>query len=358
MGDKSGIEWTDATWNPTLGCDKVSPGCTHCYAIREAHRHAANPNPKVAAAFAGLTQIQGGRPNWTGQVNLLPDRLDQPLRWQRPRRVFLDSLSDLFHAEVPFEYLDRVFAVMAIAWHHQFQILTKRPERMLKYFEASPFVLSERWKAEARLIGEEFKFAHRLDIPPGWPLNNVWLGVSTEDQKTANARIPLLLQCPAVIRWVSAEPLLGPLDLTKIKLRQLDEHREAWTDALAGANFVCDSHAEADVSTNRIDWVVAGGESGPGARPMHPDWARGLRDDCQAAGVPYLFKQWGEFLPSEDALQLGKSGGHFYFPRDPEVKVGPIPQRMDRVGKKAAGRVLDGREWNEYPADNGARGRS
>jgi protein gp37 len=279
MSTSSKIEWTETTWNPVLGCDRVSPGCDNCYAITQARIRGANPNPKVAEAFVGLTHETGTRVDWTGQVNLLPERLMQPTKWRKPRRVFVNSLADMFHDDVPDSFIDSVFAVMADCPQHTFQLLTKRHARMRSY-------LSRTWPE---------------------PLPNVWVGVSAEDQHWATIRVHALLATPAAVRWVSAEPLLGPIDLRNLRLGN-----GPVIDALCGD--VKSSKGEIYAACpGSVSWVVAGGESGAGARPMHPDWARALRDQCSAAGVPFFFKQWGG------------------------------------VNKKRAGRQLEGRTWDEMP---------
>lgn len=313
MGDKTGIEWTDATWNPVTGCDKVSPGCDRCYAETFAERWRGTRGHYFETGF---------------DVQLRPDKLDLPLRWTKPRRIFVNSMSDLFHDKVPDEYIARVFAVMALADHHTFQLLTKRHGRMRSLLNSREFgmMFQEAWENEPGPDGPEA-------YSPPWPLPNVWLGVSAEDQKRADLRIPALLDTPAAVRWISVEPLLGPVNLH--------------TDPIeAGTPFW----------GSQLDWVVVGGESGPGARPMHPDWARSLRDQCVAAGVPFLFKQWGEFRPVvpsdgdvtpdryvqcetgrsvDDDGMWNVSGGHWC--------------AMRKLGKKRAGRALDGRTWDQYP---------
>ncbi len=233
MSDKSGIEWTDATWNPTTGCVKVSAGCKFCYAKHKAW-------PRLAAMSTG---VYTGRKFEDVQVH--PERLDQPLRWTKPRMIFVNSMSDLFHEDIPDEFIKRVFSVMAMADQHIFQVLTKRPMRMrdfMREWAAAPHP----GRAATSLNGRLF------------PLTNVWLGVSVENQETADERIPLLLETPAAVRWLSCEPLLGPIDLF---------HR------------------------NLLNWVVVGGESGPKARPMDEGWCRKILADCQEWGVPFLFKQ-------------------------------------------------------------------
>lgn len=298
MSDKTGIEWTEATWNPVTGCTKVSQGCKHCYAEREWARLSANPK---ATAYFGRA---------FGDVKCHPERLDQPLRWKRPRRIFVNSMSDLFHEDVPCGFIDRVFAIMAQSPQHTFQVLTKRPERMLEYM-THPVRLNMWADANIPLISS---------VWGDFPLPNVWLGVSVEDQDTADERIPLLLQTPAAVRWVSAEPLLGPVDLEFGEIDIALEKDGFGNSAILGG----------------IDWVVVGGESGPKARPMHPDWARSLRDQCAASGVPFLFKQWGEFAPN-------------WFNDDDGEKI-PGSEWIDRMGKKMAGRLLDGFQHDGYPS--------
>lgn len=262
---KSNIEWTDEVWNPVTGCTKVSQGCKHCYAEREWPRLT-----RLVPAYAGRA---------FSDVRCHPERLDQPLRWRRPRRVFVNSMSDLFHEAVPEDFILSVFVTMAAARQHTFQVLTKRADRMRD--------LLTRWRNSGLVLREGC----------GVNLRNVWLGVSVEDQRAADERIPLLLETPAAVRWISAEPLLGALDLTRIGGDQFGWGR---LNALDGLRYVraiqneCGSEWQTE-PINHLDWVVAGGESGPNARPMHPAWVRSLRDQCAAAGVPFLFKQWGEW---------------------------------------------------------------
>ncbi|OGT55081.1 MAG: hypothetical protein A3E01_10110 [Gammaproteobacteria bacterium RIFCSPHIGHO2_12_FULL_63_22] len=287
MGDKSKIEWTDATWNPVTGCTHVSEGCRNCYAERVL--------PRTGQSF--------------DKVVCHPDRLNAPLHWRKPRRIFVNSLSDLFHEDVPDEFIAKVFLTMLSAKRHTFQILTKRPQRMLELLEkpSSAFPL-------AMMVGDT--------------LPNVWLGISCEDQQTADERIPLLLQTPAAVRFISAEPLLGKIDLSVI----------------GGKSAV--AYRMVRLEPRRLDWVIVGGESGPHARPMHPNWARRLRDQCQAAGVPFFFKQWGEWAedPMLDCGRGDKSHSR-------QVASGGLCNSiwMTRFGKKAAGRILDGRTWDEMP---------
>lgn len=355
MADKTPIEWTDATWNPIVGCSVISPGCTNCYAMRTAARLERMMPPErrgkaqLPHHYTALTQPSKAGPVWTGRVNIAPEHiLTAPLHWGRPRRIFVNSMSDLFHESVPDEWIDRVFAVMALSPQHTFQVLTKRPERMRQYFDqfessASARVRDICYRPERHFspaadptLGRVGKWPDRW---PGWPLPNVWLGVSVEDQRRVDERVPILLDTPAAIRWVSAEPLLGPLDLRDV---------HDGIDALRRR------------SGPTLDWVVAGGESGPNARPMHPDWARSLRDQCASAGVPFLFKQWGEWVSVLDR-DRDDPGWRADYPKHERIgnRVlnlaggsgfhGERVQIMQRVGKKAAGRLLDGVLHDAYP---------
>ena len=303
MSDKTKIEWTDATWNPVTGCTKVSQGCKHCYAERDWARL------QHLLRFAGRAFTE---------VVCHPERLDQPLRWLKPRRIFVNSMSDLFHEDVPDEFIDRVFAVMSLSYRHTFQVLTKRPGRMRDYMMRDPMTGALRdlaWQIAGWRNGQVTPF----------PRKNIWLGVSVEDQATADERIPLLLQTPAAVRWVSAEPLLGPIDLLRAGAIEMDS--VGCLTPGGGESF----------ARGLVDWIVVGGESGPKARPMHPDWARSLRDQCASADVAFLHKQNGEFA---SVSEVEGHGLHFVFPDGATVR---------RVGKKAAGRLLDGVQHDGYP---------
>lgn len=252
MADRSSIEWTDATWNPVWGCTKVSPGCDHCYA-------------------EAITNRFGG-PGAFEKVVLHPERLEKPLHWRKPRRVFVNSMSDLFHADVPNDFLVRVFAVMGVAAQHTFQVLTKRPGRMQHWLSQPAF-----WRAVERVscgLGRDLPDAYATGGFTSLP--NVWLGVSVEDQERADKRIPVLLDTPAAVHFISCEPLLGPVDLYQSVVAPLQRF-----------------HDEPNAEGGPIAWVIVGGESGPKARPMDVTWARSLRDQCRAAGVPVFVKQFG-----------------------------------------------------------------
>jgi protein gp37 len=305
----TGIEWTDATWNPVVGCDKVSQGCKFCYAkTLHDRRHRAHLAGKfVARQYAEPFE----------SIQLMYDRLTAPLHWREPKRIFVNSVSDLFHEDVPDQFIAAVFAVMALAPQHDFQILTKRPQRMRSW-------LADRDRLED-IYAQWPSVSGAPEEVTAWPLPNVWLGVSVENEDAARARIPALRATPAVVRFLSCEPLIGPIRTPDLR---------------------------------NIDWVIVGGESGSSEqqpRPMHPDWARLIRDECVAHGVPFLFKQWGDWSP--DA----------FWPRAPEIVLPPfLPPHirdvdsyaphdpapvivMRRVGKTRAGRVLDGRTWDEFP---------
>lgn len=320
MAEHSKIEWTDATWNPITGCSVVSPGCTNCYAMR-----LAGTRLQHHPSRAGLTTDTKAGPVWNGKVRLNEDWLTLPLRWKRPRRIFVCAHGDLFHENVPDEWIDKVFAIMALAARHQFQVLTKRSARMQRYLTHAKGRVGEivftnlmRWQGLAPpLRAEDWR---KNDDRP-WPLPNVWLGISAEDQRRADERIDDLLATPAAVRFVSAEPLLGPVDLTRHFHSPID-----FADAL--------------------HWVIVGGESGPGARPMHPAWARDLMRQCSDAGVPFFFKQWGDFLPDDQTSADCPYGTHFG-----DTPTGRFADNMAYcgVGKRRAGRLLDEREHNGMP---------
>lgn len=317
MSDNSKIPWTDASWGPVTGCTKVSQACKHCYAERNWPRLAHLP------IYAGRAFTD---------VACHPERLDQPLRWQRPRMIFVNSMSDLFHEDVPDEFIDRVFAVMALARQHTFQVLTKRPERMLAYLTRlgkSAKLLDE----AARTVGYTFEFKGQYLV--SWPISNVWLGVSIEDQKTADERIPLLLRTPAAVRFVSAEPLLEPVSFRWVKWHDYSSREPGF------------EHGHLD-GLKGIDWVIVGGESGPKARLMHPDWARKLRDECRQASVPFFFKQTGLW----QALEPGEAGKAEY-----HGKATRFGWNTTFVKTKGGGsELLDGRTWQAWPDKTSARG--
>lgn len=369
MSAKSGIEWTDATWNPTVGCTKVSPGCDHCYAetLVDTRMHPASRARASRLAQRVAETNDGGDslavltasylaeqpfPTSFDVVSLRSDKfLMLPLTWQSPRRVFVNSLSDLFHKDVPDEFIARVFAIMALAGQHTFQLLTKRHARMRSLL-SSPAFADEDDGLVAEWVG-------RLATSPcvdlgriGWPLPNVWGGVSVEDQDWTR-RVDALLRTPLAVRFLSVEPMLGPVRLCICDGAAFEVKEHPFI-----VNDRCPLHGAV-----RVDWVICGGESGPGARPMHPDWVRSLRDQCTTAGVPFLFKQWGNWAPDASGgvrngdVCMSPDGDTYTVDRDYICAHNESEGTWLRnVGKKAAGRMLvepDGsgsRTWDEYPA--------
>lgn len=360
MSDRTAIEWTatvnadgsvtpGATWNPIKArrkdtgkvgwhCERVSPACAHCYAAAMNRR-----NLKVGT---GLDYTRTSR----DLVDIFIDEkaLLAPLKWKRGRKVFVCSMTDLFAEFVPFELVDRVFAVMALASRHAFQVLTKRPDRMAEYMNESKIGRAGFVEGRAKAIARDVcKIMDGVYLK--WPLENVWLGCTCESQEWADKRIPHLLKCPAAVRFLSVEPMLGPV--------LVGEYLGSVLEDSAGID-------NRGWPLDGIDWVIAGGESGRNARPMHPDWARSLRDQCERAGVPFFFKQWGEWLPISDApievmqaanrykqtglLRSGASGDQVT--KELCDAQDDLPELCYRVGKHAAGRLLDEREWNELPA--------
>lgn len=303
-----GIGWTDTTWNFSNGCLRVSEGCRNCYAEGIAARF-SGPN----LPYEGLARMRSdGTPQWTGLVRVAPARLAAPLRWRRPRLIFADSMSDLFYEGLPDLTVAAVLGIMAAAPQHIFQVLTKRARRMAalvgrltaaECLDAAAGAL-EAFGEAAGGRAAQVAFARgraRYEAAGSvWPLPNVWMLVSVENQAAADERVPALVATPAAVRGLSCEPLLGAVNV------------RPWVHTL--------------------DWVIAGGEAGRHARPMSPAWPRGLRDQCEAAGVPYYFKQWGNWVPADD----------------------PGDAFMRRVPKRTAGRMLDGRRWDGMP-DAGLR---
>lgn len=382
MAERSAIEWTDATWNPITGCTVISAGCTNCYAMKLAGGRMKNHPSRV-----GLTTATKAGPVWNGTVRLNEQWLAQPLRWPAPRRIFVCAHGDLFHEDVPDEWIDRVFAIMALTPRHQFQVLTKRADRMAAYMrdragklarfmidryligDGDPIQKSSA-RAHSRAINADWPVASigDIDAPSDvtmrqWPLPNVWLGVSVEDQHAADERVPQLLATAAAVRFLSMEPLLGPVNiepwLAPWKACQECDDGEGYGNRCVSDRIPRDEQCPwkraIQISTEHppfsedgmpasitsevrtLHWVIVGGESGAGARPMHPGWVRSIRDQCLAAEVPFFFKQWGEWAP----LSLA------------EVPLAALPRtmpstrhlaggiEMTNLGKKLAGRMLD-----------------
>ena len=316
---KTRIEWADVTWSPATGCTPISEGCENCYARRMAKR---------LRGRCGYPKDEPFR------VTLQPERLEEPLKWRNPRRVFVCSMGDLFHEDVPFEYITQVFDVMcscsfdamcSMELGHTFMVLTKRPERIEKWL----CWMRESWS-------EDSPTNVTLEVE-GHFGRHIWLGVTAENQQRADERIPILLEIPAAVRFVSVEPMLGLVDLTGIRF-----DRNTIMNVLEGCgiNRLSPCQSIPNAFCEKINWVICGGETGPGARPMHPDWVRSLRDQCQDSGVPFFFKQHGEWLHETQGIDFHE--GHRYY-------VWPDESMSFRVGKKAAGRLLDSRTWDEMP---------
>ncbi len=337
------IQWTDETWNPVRGCSLVSEGCRNCCAMKTAARYNG-----PGQAYEGLTIDRGGGPKWTGEVRTVPKKLPEPLTWKRPRMVFVNSMSDLFHEDVPFDYVDQVFAVMALATRHTFQILTKRPERMQAYM-ATPLRLES-------IYAHWHSFSGGPQEADAWPLPNVWLGTSVENQKAADERIPHLLRTPAAVRFLSCEPLLGPVDLRRIELpkppktetqsavmpslrewaeknrvpttrevpvemlRPIHGHDER-IDALAGE--VLTELGLVFKLKDRIDWVIVGGESGDAARICHAEWIDSIVRQCRGAGVAVFVKQLGSHWARSHGWKSPKGDDPSEWPEDLRVREWP-----------------------------------
>lgn len=368
MADGTKIEWADATLNYVNGCSIESPGCTNCYAMKQAHRFPVRQ---------GLTVKTKGGMVWTGEVRENPRALEQALAWRRGRAIFWNAHGDLFHPSVPDAWIDRQFAVMALTPQHRHMILTKRSARMREYVGSLDGAVIKAFTPPHQHPSLDDRHAAFFAVvaphsPAEWPLPNVWLGVSVEDQTRADERIPDLLATPAAVRFISAEPLLGLMDLLMIDLAAVEAREEEPSgletlDALTGLHY--DGEGEVPGINGspdpHIDWVIAGGESGPGARPMHPDWARSLRDQCASAGTPFFFKQWGEWVPQVGAVdgwtipdnpEISRydhrewEGDHWGKPYAKGWQDEVEDDTVSRVGKKHAGRLLDGVTHDGFPA--------
>lgn len=365
MSTNSNIEWTDATWNPVTGCTRASTGCDNCYAVSMTKRLEAMGQTEK---YGGL--VKPGRKHFNGVVKCHEQDLGIPLRRKKPTTYFVNSMSDLFHEAVPFEFIDKVFAVMALAPQHTFQVLTKRAARMAEYFGQKrdwSAAANQVYDAHIRPLEQDLYLASEV----AGLLPNVWLGVSVENQQTADERIPYLLQVPAAVHFLSCEPLLGPVDLGKYYFADKETGRYPFP-------YLAEEYRTKWV--NLLNWVIVGGESGCGARPMHPAWARSLRDQCEAAAVPFLFKQWGAWgtiftsmatkapmmvqfdafrdwvneagtwMKGATCLDTGGNvlniGGDFMAARD----AGRFPVALlHRIGKAKSGRLLDGTLHDAMP---------
>jgi protein gp37 len=328
------IEWCQRpgtkpeVWNVVTGCTKVSQGCKNCYAeVMHKRLQGMSPSKYNHDFLSGAHEHE--------------DLLTLPLKWKTPRTVFVNSMSDLFHVDVSFHFIDAVFRVMNDLEQHTYIILTKRPDRMKAFFE---------WKQDNSLFIT-------------WqPKSNIWLGVSIEDQKTADERIETFVKIQCPVRFLSCEPLLGPINLNHCSpwINQNTGTEIAWVDCL-------DSHPIGSPNKPFIDWVIVGGESGKNARPMHPNWVRSLKDQCEESNIPFFFKQWGEWMPDREFTSIQeisddptvhkqeislikKNGIH-----DNRILLDGVTEplyRMVKVGKKKSGNTLDGRQYLEFPKTN------
>lgn len=361
MSGATGIAWTDATWNPVRGCSRVSEGCRNCYAEGIAARFNRYideiPGPRVGQTsepFYGFAVRTPAGPRWTGKVALIPEKLSEPLHWRKPRRVFVNSMSDLFHEKLMFEEIAAVFGVMAVTPHLTYQILTKRPERMREWFEA----IRERGLGYAGL--GEANECHRRAWQAGndevavatsrpasvpWPLPNVWLGVSAEDQETLRHRAWALLKTPAAVRFLSLEPLLGPVDLNEPEL-------------------LCDAWRRGGTIGTYLDWVIVGGESGPKARPCDVAWIRRVVEQCRETKTACFVKQMGANVRDrndagfEADLETYADGPKRGRPTEPRAWPSPLDVEHDPVDTNYQGapvrvRLRDraGADPSEWPED-------
>lgn len=310
------IGWCEETINFFVGCDKVSPGCENCYAIRMAYRLAHIPATKSVYGPV-VKKTTGGKLNWTGVIMENAKQWEKPLKTKKPTRFFVNSMSDLFHDNISFEQIDTVYAIMRDCPQHTFQILTKRPQRMLEWYK---------WKA----AGNTYKADE-------WPLQNVWIGISTENQKTYLQRIEDFLKCPAAVRFLSCEPLLGDIDLGLI-IRMRD--------------------CQFKHIGNLLHWIIIGGESGHGARPMHPDWVRTIINQAKEYDIPVYFKQWGAFQEGSSSytndIVCLNNGAYAQSASDLTETYGSsweklAATRMSRVGKHNSGKSIDGKEYLAFP---------
>lgn len=304
MAKKSGIAWTERVWNPVTGCSKVSPGCANCYAEREWSRFLSNNKEPADRKFT--------------EVKCHPEILSKPFAWTEPRLIFVNSTSDLFHEDVPFEFVDKIFAVMALTPMHTYQILTKRPERMYDYF--IKHFTRHKVAVEAKVYTNK-KHPGGESCDPDvcnmeFPLKNVWIGVTAENQAAASSRIPILMQIPAAKRFVSIEPMIAPIKLHEYNL-----------------NFLS--------GEGKVDLVIVGGESGSEVRKTNINWVRSLRDECAANGTHFFFKQWGEWkcfdYDDPEANELIEAGNDSFFDTINSVK-------YIRLGTAGSGNMLDGEQ--------------
>lgn len=324
------IEWADKAWNPVTGCTKISPGCKNCYAERMSKRLKGRNGYPADDPF---------------RVTVHPDRLGIPLKWKKPRRVFVNSMGDLFHKDVPFWFIDSLMRKVLIQKQHDFLILTKRPYAMKNYFlslfQDGEFVFRRSTNGEEFLIGQAEEI----------PIKNVWLGVTAEDQAQADNRIPVLLKIPAAVLFVSVEPMLSMVNIPAICSGCGKKGETATIQQKEAGHVECPDCW--DTKQKTIDWVICGGESGPGARCLHPEFVKSLRDQCIGANVPFFFKSWGDWAPFSVDLEK-KVNTKQRLVGDQFRQEGPCalaknPVTMYKVGKKRSGNLLEYKTWEQFP---------
>ena len=376
------IEWADETVNAMVGCSHISPACDHCYAARMALRHGGNPS---LPWYKGLAVMTPQGPRWTGEGrwidHVLPKAALRLYSVRKPLRIFHGSMTDIAHESATVQHLANVLAFADALPQHTHMLLTKRPHLLKERLEALQGPgFQDLWDAARRPLYDAFRSASRtvskynrssrkemdllqkaecigvMGAYTKFPLPNVWLGATIWDQPSADRAVPILLSTPAAKRFVSIEPMLGPVDLCHVCDPSWREDAPTgggpWDNTVNGLRGTIND-SQFGHYYNKLDWVICGGETGPGARPMHPDWPRSLRDQCQDAGVPFFFKQWGEYG------ERNVPGNHevYCYARRNFIANEPIGHEwnpdgkfMAKCGKAKAGRLLDGRTWEEVPA--------
>jgi len=306
------------TWNPIVGCTKVSPGCDNCYAEKQAFIRAFNPNTPQYKNVVVKHPLNPRYREWNGTTQLVNSALTKPMKWKKPRMIFVCSMGDLFHESVSFETIEKVYDVMYSNKQHIFIVLTKRPERAYQFWQ---WLLNKVAGVGIQDVCSTLK-------------DNIWMGVTAENQEQANKRISILLHIPASKRLVSIEPMLGPIDFYDININGEFYHTLKGFGDISGGDF-------GQFNGPKLDWVICGGETGPKARPMHPDWVRSVRDQCKEAGTPFFFKQWGTWCPEGTIKDY-----NFLIPSKEKVMGIDVMTRKPVVRNHDQ---LDGKQHHEWP---------